>query len=93
VGGAERAAVESVEITGPTSVVVGGTIDLDVLLNGAAADRPVLWSVYVNHSDLVDVDLLTGEVTGKQAGTATVIVTVLDDSNVSHETINITVTP
>lgn len=93
VGGAERAPVESVEITGPASVAVGGTIDLDVLLNGAAADRPVLWSVYVNHSDLVDVDLLTGEVTGKQAGTATVIVTVLDDSNVSYETISITVTP
>jgi uncharacterized protein YjdB len=47
----------------------------------------------VNHSDLVDVDLLTGEVTGEQAGTATVIVTILDDSNVSHKTINIDVTP
>jgi hypothetical protein len=93
VSGVERAPVTSVEITGPTTVAVGDTIDLDVLLNGAAADRPVLWSVYVNHSDLVDVDLLTGEVTGEQAGTATVIVTILDDSNVSHKTINIDVAP
>jgi hypothetical protein len=93
VSGVERAPVTSVEITGPTTVAVGDTIDLDVLLNGAAADRPVLWSVYVDNSDLVDVDLLTGEVTGEQTGTATVIVTVLDDSNVSHKTINIDVTP
>lgn len=91
--GPERDPVGTVEITGPITVAVGDTIDLDVLLDGAAPDRPVLWSVYVNQSAIAEINMLTGEVTGLSEGTATVIVTVLDDSNVSFDTYSITVTP
>ena len=91
--GPERDPVTSVLITGPDSVDVGETINLGVMLNGDPTDdRPVRWAVYVNHRDYVDVNELTGEVTGKQAGTATVIVTILDDSSVSYATKSITVT-
>jgi hypothetical protein len=90
--GPERTPVTSVVISGPDTVAVDGTIDLDVELNGDPDDdRPVRWSVYVNHRDYASVDELTGEVTGLQSGTATIIVTILDDSNVSFATKSITI--
>ena len=49
VSGPERDPVGVAEIVGPATVAVGDTIDLEVLLDGDPADRPVLWAVYVNN--------------------------------------------
>ncbi|MBG0786730.1 MAG: hypothetical protein H0S79_16665 [Anaerolineaceae bacterium] len=92
VSGPERNPVGVAEITGPATVEVGDSITLEVLLDGDPADRPVLWAVYVNHSAIAEIDMHTGELTGLSAGTATVIVTVLDDGNVSFDTYSVTVT-
>ena len=92
VSGPERNPVGAVEISGPTTVEKGSSINLEVALDGAAPDRPVLWSVYVNDSAIAEIDMYTGELTGLSVGTATVIVTVLDDGNVSFDTYSVTVT-
>ena len=94
--GAERTPVSSVEIVGPTlaELHVGTTIDLDVLFNGTEApDRPVTWAVYANDRDYATINQ-NGELTitdvpptdpGVNDGKITVIVTVLDDSNLSYD--------
>jgi hypothetical protein len=92
VSGPERNPVSVVEITGPATVVEDSSINMEVLLDGDAPDRPILWSVYVNDSAIAEIDMHTGELTGLSAGTATVIVTVLDDGNVSFDTYSVTVT-
>ncbi len=80
--------VTTVTVVGDSSVSVGNTIDLDVLLDGVAPDRPVRWAIYVNDAAYAEIDPLTGELTGLAAGDALVIVTVLDDSNLSYNTLS-----
>ena len=92
VSGPERNPVSVVEISGPATVEKGSSINLEVALDGDAPDRPVLWSVYVDNAAVAEIDMYTGELTGLSAGTATVIVTVLDDGNVSFDTYSVTVT-
>ena len=81
------------------TIAEGDTVDLAALLDGGlAADRPVRWAIYVNDEAYASIDPLTGVLTGDAESvtdgeTVTVIVTVLDDSNVSHQNnLQVTVT-
>ena len=89
--GEELPAVTDISIAGDDVVAVGDTIILSAEITPADATDKVLWSIFVNHSDVAEIDSETGVLTGLKDGTATVIVKTLDDSHVSHATKAITV--
>ncbi len=89
--GEQLPAVTALSIEGSDVVAVGDTIILSADITPTDATNEVLWSVYVNQSDIAEIGEKTGELTGLSAGTATVIVKTYDDSNLSFATKQITV--
>jgi len=89
--GPELDPVTDVTITGPTSVAVGDTIDLDVTTTPAG--RWVIWSVHANDKVFASIDQ-NGVVTGlaPSGGNIEVIVVVIDDSSFSTQSYWVEVT-
>lgn len=90
--GDELTPVTSIVIVGGDSVAVGEELQLSVNIDPEEATDEVIWSIYVDDSAIAVIDEETGIVTGLQAGTATIIVKTLDDSNLSDAVKTITVT-
>ncbi len=69
--------VDSVSISGPTSVYVDESIQLKVSIQpGNATNQKVTWSS--KNTEIATVDANTGKVTGKAEGTAEIVVTTDD---------------
>ena len=80
--------ITKVEVNGPSSVKIGGTITLTAGVTGDSENR-VTWSS--ENPDIAAVDA-SGKVTGVSAGTATIVATSVLDPNKKGE-FTVTVTP
>jgi hypothetical protein len=91
--GDELPAVTNLTIKGEedvSTVAVGQELQMIAEIAPEGATDKVLWSVYVNDEEYGEINE-EGVLTGKKAGTVTVIAKTLDDSSLAYATMTITV--